>query len=99
MTVTDEDVETACAAYWQDWPRMKGWPKTGPGIQASMRRALEAVMAARGGAGEVKVKALVWSPRNDQPQYDVSADCDYGDTEAADEKRKRCAETTEWDGC
>lgn len=51
MIITDDDVEAACAAYWTDWPRMKNWPKTGPTIRASMRRALEAVIAARAAKG------------------------------------------------
>ena len=45
MTVTDEMVERACAAYWTDWPRRRNWPKTGPGIRASMSRALEAALS------------------------------------------------------
>lgn len=44
-TITDEAVERACVGYWgAEWETMKKFPKTGPAIRASMRRALEAAM-------------------------------------------------------
>ena len=72
MTVTDDDVERACAAYWTDWPRMRNWPKTGPGVRASMRRALEAALSVPA-QGAVKVDELAQEIRRVDGSHTLGA--------------------------